>query len=175
MDSSTDRDWIASEFSKGVEAEQTMAADAKVRVESPPDPTLTVLYGEIADADARHVKGVETIAVRYGHTPSKSAGGGIGEALGRLKDRVADSVLGHNPQGVVAEDLVAKANAIHWYAAWSHTFEALGDTESAREIAAILTEEVAHRDALQSALNRLVERGARGEFSEKKSEASKKG
>ena len=173
MASQTDRDWIAAEFSKGLESEQTMAEDARARAEAPPDPSLAVLYNEIADADERHAKGVETIAVRYGHTPSRSVAGGIAESIGRLRDKVTDSVMGTHPLGDLGHDLAVKANAIHWYTAWSRAFEAIGDTESARELAAILTEESAHRDALQKGLDQLVVQGARGE-SKAKSDAKSK-
>jgi len=163
MASSINREWIASEFSKGIDAEQALIEVAKARVESPPDPSLGVLYNEIASADARHREIVEKVAIRYGHTPSRTGGGGITETLGRLKDKVTESVMGTTPLVRVSDDLAAKANAIHWYVAWVHTFQALGDTESARELSAVLTEEKAHRDALQEGLNRLVERGAQAD------------
>jgi hypothetical protein len=156
-----DRDWIASEFSKGIETEQVLSDDAKARSQSPPDPALGVLYHEIAVADERHRGIVETVATRYGHTPSRSVAGGIGETLGRLKDKVND--LATTPLQRISRDLAAKANAVHWYAAWVETFRAIGDAESAGELAAVLNEEQAHRDALQQGLNRLVLRGAQGE------------
>ena len=59
----------------------------------------------------------------------------------------------------LGEDLTAKANSIHWYEAWSQAFRSVGDTESADELAGILREEVAHRDALQQALNQQVLQG----------------
>ena len=152
------RDWIATEFSKGIDAEQALIDEAKTRAESPPDPTLQVLYHEIGTADERHLAIVETIATRYGHTPSRSVAGGIGETLGRLKGKVSE--IGASPLQRLGSDLTAKANAIHWYTAWSHAFEMIGDTESARELAAILQEESTHRDALQEGLNRLVAHGA---------------
>ena len=162
MATSIDRDWIAAEFSKGIEGEQSAAEEAKARAESPPDPLLGVLYHEIATADERHRGIVEAVAVRYGHTPTRGLGGGISEALGRLKDKVADRFAGATPQERVAHDLAMKANAIHWYNAWVHAFQTLGEAESARELSAVLTEETAHRDALQAGLNQMVERGARG-------------
>jgi len=159
--STINRDWIASEFSKGIDAEQALLDEAKARSESPPDPALAVLYHEIAAADERHRTIIETIATRYGHTPSRSVAGGIGETLGRLKDRVGE--IGATPLHRLGHDLMGKANAIHWCTAWVQTFQALGDAESARELAAVLTEEKAHRDALQEGLNRMVTRGALGE------------
>ena len=155
------RDWIATEFSKGIDAEQAMIDEAKARSEAPPDPSLQVLYHEIASADERHRAAVETIATRYGHTPSRSVAGGIGETLGRLKGKVGE--MGTSPLQRVGADLAAKANAIHWYTAWVHAFESLGDAESARELSTILGEEASHRDALQEGLNRLVTRGATAE------------
>ena len=131
-----------------------------MRAESPPDPTLGLLYHEIAAADGRHRAIVETIATRYGHVPSRSMAGGIGETLGRLKDKVGE--MGSNPLWLLSHDLVSKANAIHWYTAWIQTFQAIGDAESSRELSAILTEEKAHRDALQEGLNRMVTQGATG-------------
>jgi ferritin-like metal-binding protein YciE len=158
------REWIAAEFSKGVDAERSLAAAAKERADAPPDPAMSVLFHEIAAADERHGKAVETIAIRYGYTPSRSSmAGSLGETLGRIKDKVAESVVGSSPLEILGHDLVAKANAVHWYTAWIHAFEAIGDTESARELAAILTEEKSHQAALQDGLNRSVERGARGE------------
>ncbi len=120
-----------------------------------------MVYHEIAEADDRHRAVVETIAVRYGHTPSRSLTGGIGEAIGRFKEKVGE--MGTRPQEKVAHDLATKADAIHWYDAWIHAFEEIGDDQSARELAAVCTEEKAHRDALQQWLNRIVARGARGE------------
>jgi hypothetical protein len=154
------RDWIAAEFSKGVEAEQALIDEARARAQSPPDPALQVLYNEIAAADERHRAVVETIATRYGHTPTRSVAGGIGESLGRLKEKVGE--IGSTPLQRVGHDLTAKANAIHWYTAWIQAFQSIGDAESARDLAAVLTEERAHRDALQEGLNRMVTRGASG-------------
>jgi len=156
--STVNRTWIATEFSKGIEAEQALLDEAKARSQSPPDPSLGVLYHEIAAADERHLVIVETIATRYGYTPSRSVTGGIGETLGRLKEKVSE--MGSSAHQRVAHDLVAKANAIHWCTAWVHTFQSIGDAESARELAVVLTEDNAHRDALQEGLNRLLLQGA---------------
>lgn len=163
MTAAVDRDWILAEFTKGIDAERHMAEQAKARGENPPDPALGVLYHEIAAADERHTAIVETIATRYGHTPTRSSGGGIGETIARLSNKVSQAVAGGDALHDLAGDLAAKADAIHWYVAWSAAFAAVGDAESARELSAVLTEEQAHRDALQQWLNRLVERGARGE------------
>jgi len=152
------REWIAAEFSRGIEAEQGLANEAKARADSPPDPSLQVLYHEIAAADERHRGAVETIAVRYGHTPSRSMGGGIGETLGRIKDKVSE--MGSTPLQKLSHDLGAKANSVHWYTAWVAAFQAVGDAESARELAVVLEEEKSHLDALQQGLNRLVTVGA---------------
>ncbi|MEO6807929.1 MAG: hypothetical protein ABI353_02320 [Isosphaeraceae bacterium] len=154
------RDWIAAEFSKGINAERQLAAEAKARAEAPPEPGLAVLYNEIAVADERHCGIVEIIATRYGYTPTRSTVGGIGETLSRLSGRVSE--MGASPLDLLGHDLADKANAVHWSTAWVHTFGMIGETESARELAAILTEDKAHRDALQQALNRLVEQGAQG-------------
>jgi hypothetical protein len=158
--SSIDRAWIASELVKGIEAERSLAADARSRADSPPDPALSVLYHEIAAADERHATIVEGIAVRYGHTPSKSSGGGIGQALGHLKDKIVG--LGLNTSDQMCLDVTAKAQSVHWLAAWIHAFGAIGDTAGAAELSAVLAEEQAHCDALQSGLNRVVEQGAMG-------------
>lgn len=153
------REWVATEFSKGIDAEQALMEVGKARVQSPPDETLAVLYQEIATADARHKQIVETIATRYGHTPTRGVTGSIGETLGRLKDKVGE--MGATGIHLLGSDLAAKANAIHWYTAWVAAFESLGDTESASQLAAVMTEEKAHRDALQTALNRMITLGAR--------------
>ncbi len=156
----SNRDWIAVEFSKGIQAEHDLAVEARSRADNPPDPSLAVLYNQIADEDERHRAAVETIATRYGHTPSRGgAVGGLGETLSRLTDKVSE--MNSNAMHLVSGDLAAKANAIHWTTAWVHVFETIGDTESARELASLLTEEKAHRDALQEALNRMVAEGAR--------------
>ena len=121
-----DRDWIGAEFAKVIDAERTLVAGAKARRISP-HPMLGVLYHEIAAADERHVVAIETIATRYGHTPSRSVSGGVGETLGRLRDRFAG--MGSSSLDCLSQDLDAKADAIHWYTAWVHAFEAVGDTE----------------------------------------------
>ena len=118
--SGINRDWIETEFSKGIDAEEVMSAEAKARSDSPPDPSLSVLYHEIALADAKHRDVVEAIATRFGHTPMKS-GGGIGEAFSRLKEKVA--TMGSTPIELVGHDLATKANAIHWYTAWTLAFK----------------------------------------------------
>jgi hypothetical protein len=159
--SSVDRDWIASEFVKGIDAERSLAADAKARADSPPDPSLGLIYHEIAAADERHVGILETIATRYGHTPSPSAGGGLGRVWDRVKDTVGK--LGSDHLDHLGWDLTAKAHSVHWHAAWVHAFEAIGETESARDLSAVLAEEETHRDALRQGFNRMVERLARGD------------
>src|SRR3954447_24217024 len=106
------REWIADEFSKGIAAEQIMVDEARTRAESPPDPALAVVYHEIAASDERHMTIVETIATRYGHTPARSVAGGIGETLGRLKEKVG--AIGSSPLQRLSHDLMAKANIVHW-------------------------------------------------------------
>jgi hypothetical protein len=157
---SIDRVWIAAELVKGINAERSLADDAQARADSPPDAALSVLYHEIAIADDRHATIVEKIAVRYGHTPSPTAGGGIGQALGHLRDRFVG--LGSDGLDQLILDVTAKAQSVHWHAAWVHAFGAIGDSESARELLAVLTEEQVHRDALQQGLNRMVEQHALG-------------
>ena len=157
---SIDRAWIASELVKGMDAERSLACDASARAGSPPDAVLSVLYHEIAAADERHVTIVETIAARYGYTPSHSAAGGIGRALGQIRDRVVGR--GSDVCEQLILDLTSKAGSVHWYAAWVSAFEAIGDSESARDLSAVLTEEQAHRDALQQGLNRVIEQQVRG-------------
>lgn len=158
---STARAWVATELAKDIEAGLRRAADARTRVESPPEPALGVVYHEIAEAAARHAAAVETIAVRYGYTPSHGVGGGIGAALGRLRDRAGE--IGSSPLALVSRDLEATADAIHRHTAWVGAFEALGDLESTRELKAVLGEEKTHREALQQSLGRLVLLGARGD------------
>ena len=100
-----DRNWILSEFSKGIDAEGQMAHEAQAQADAPPEPALGVLYAQIAEADLRHHDAVETIAVRYGLTPGQGHHGfasNIGETLGRLKDKVTGAAsnslerLGHH-------------------------------------------------------------------------------
>jgi hypothetical protein len=158
--SPTNRDWIASELAKDVNAKRALAADARTRAASPPESSLGVVYHEIAAADERNAAAVETIAVRYGHDPSHDVGGGIGAALGRFRDRAGE--IGAGAMGLLSRDLEATADAIHRHTAWVHAFGALGDAESARELAAVLAEEQTHRQALQQGLCRLVEQKARG-------------
>src|SRR4051812_34130656 len=122
--STIDRAWVSSELVKQIDAERTLAADAKARAESPPLPSLSVLYHEIAAADERHVASLEKIATLYGHTPSRSEGGGVVETLGRIRDKVTG--LGSTNMDVLIQDLGAKANAIHLRTAWIHAFESLG-------------------------------------------------
>ena len=154
-----DRAWIVFEFLKVIAAERDSVVEAKARAEAPPDPALAVLYHEIAAGDERHVTVLETIATRYGHTPSRSEGGGVSAALGRFKDKV--SRLGSSPSDLLIHDLLAKTEAIYWRIAWTHAFEAIGDTASTRELGIVLTEDEAHRDALLESLKRMVEQGAR--------------
>jgi len=159
--SAINRPWIAEEFSKGIEAMEGLLAIAKERAASPPDDSLSVLYHEIASEDEHHRDIVETIAIRYGHTPARSVAGGIGETLGRLKERVGDMVC--TPLHRVGHDLMVKANCIHWCNAWIEAFQAIGDSESAQELSTVLASEKAHRDALQQGLNRMVMHGATSE------------
>jgi hypothetical protein len=156
---SVDRVWIAAQLVKGIDAERSLALGAKARADSPPDPVLSVLYHEIATADERHATVVETIAARYGHTPSQSAGGSIGRALGHLRDKVVG--MGSEVWDQLILDVTAKAQSVHWHTAWVHALEAIGDSESACELSAVLAQEQAHRDALQQALNRVIEQHAR--------------
>jgi hypothetical protein len=152
--------WIASEIVKGMQEEQSLAADCEARAGAPPDPALSVLYHEMAAADERHATVIETIATRYGHTPTRSVGGGISQVLGSLKDKVGE--LGSSALDQVGWDLAAKARSVHRLTAWVHTFSAIGDAESARELSAVLAEDQTHAEALQQALNRMVEQNAHG-------------
>jgi hypothetical protein len=157
---SVDRVRIAAEFVKGMEAERALGAIAKARAEAPPDPALGVLYHEIAEADERHAMILETIATRFGHTPSRSAGGGVGRAWEQLKDKFGK--LNSSALDQLSWDLTAKAQSAQWHTAWVHTFGAIAEVESARELSVVLAEEQAHLDALQQGLNRMVEQHARG-------------
>lgn len=162
---SVDRTWIAAEFVKGMDFERALAANAKARAESPPDPALGVLYHEIAAADERHAMILETIATRYGHTPTRGAGGGVGRAWEQLKDKLGK--LNSSALDQLSSDQTAKAESVHWYTAWVHAFTAIGETESARELTVVLAEEQSHVDALQQGLNRMVEQQARGDENSK--------
>src|ERR1700737_1769678 len=104
---SVDRAWIVAGFVKGMDAERSLAAHAKARADSPPDPALGVLYHEIAAADERHASLLETIATRYGHTPSRTADGGVGWAWDQLKDKVGK--LGSSAMDQLSWDQTAKA------------------------------------------------------------------
>jgi hypothetical protein len=155
MSVSIDRDWITSELEKGLAAERALAGEARARAQAPPDPTLAVIYGELTAAEGRHHLILEVIATRYGHTPARDAGGGIGGTFGWLRGKVTG--LGSSPFDRLTYDLVARASSVLWYSAWVHAFESVGDAESALELKAVLAEKEAHCAALQGGLNRLVE------------------
>ncbi len=170
MADTIDREWITAEFLKAIADEEHFASEAKARIESPPDESLGTLYGEIAEADARHRTILETIATRYGHTPSRSVSGGIGEALGRIRERVSE--IGTSPSERVEQDLEAKSRATYRYQVWIAVFETIGDAESARELAAILTEENSHIKALLQGLTRLVQNRVQPEHASSTSDPS---
>ncbi len=151
--SNVNREWIATEFSKGIEAERRLHEDAVSTSASPPDPELGVLYHEIAAADDRHRQAIETIATRYGYNPGHS-GGMLAGTLGKISQKVGE--IGATPWSRIAHDLTSKSDAIHWMTAWVETFQGIGDIESARELAGLLAEERSHHTALQAGLNRLV-------------------
>jgi hypothetical protein len=155
---SVDRAWISAELAKGLDAERSLAADFKAKAASPPDPALSVLYHEIAAADERHATLLETIATRYGHTPSRGNGAGIGRLWNSIKDRFAE--LGSGALDLLNWGLTSKSLSVDWLIAWAHTFEAIGDNDSARDMAKILAEEQTHQQALQQALNQMVQRRA---------------
>lgn len=155
-----DRDWILAQFSRGVDAKHAMQVDAEATANSPPDPSLAVLYHQIAKDDERHMTTIETIATRYGYQPAPHKSGGIGETLGRLKDAVAE--MGSSPQQRLEQDLTAKASAIHWATSWVYTFEQIGDAASSQELNSLLDEEKSHHAALQQGLNNLLLKGAQG-------------
>ena len=160
MDNPIDRGWITSQLNKGLAAERTLAAEARARVGAPPDPTLSLVYSQLADAEERHHVVLETVATRYGHAPTRNAGGGMGGTLEWLRGKVLD--LGSAPFDRLTYDLVARASSVLWYTAWVHAFEGIGDTESAQKLAAVLAEKKAHCEALQGGLNRIVERRVKG-------------
>jgi hypothetical protein len=150
-----DHDALLKEFLSRIEAEVSLSQLAKQRAESPPSPSMAVLYHEIAAADERHVVALETIAARYGHTPARSEKGAMSATLGRFKDKISE--LGSSATAQVSQDLQTKADAIHWERAWSRAFSTFGDTESAGELEALSREDQTHQEALQEALNRLLE------------------
>jgi hypothetical protein len=155
---SPNRNWILAQFSKGIHAQVVLQKDAEATAASPPDPSLGLLYHEIAEADARHRLVIETIATRYGYNPGHGTSGGISGMVGHFTQSLGE--LGSSPQMRIEQDLSAKASAIHWTTAWVQAFQAIGDSESARELSSVLTEQNAHHNALQEGLNRLVTRGA---------------
>lgn len=111
MPTSIDRDWITAELEKGLAAERTLAAEARARAESPPDPTLAVIHGELAAAEDRHHLILETIATRYGHAHVRDTGGGsVGGTFGRLRGKVTE--LGSSPFDRLTHDLVARASSV---------------------------------------------------------------
>jgi hypothetical protein len=115
---------------------------------------MSVLYHEIAAADERHRAIVETIATRYGHVPARSVA-----RRHRRDPRSAEGQGqrdGSSPMQLISHDLNMKANAVHWSTAWVQAFEAIGDSQSARELSAVLTEQKSHCVALQDGLNRMV-------------------
>ena len=57
---------------------------------------------------------------------------------------------------------MVKADSIHWQSAWAHALESIGDSESARDLAAVLTEDQAHYDALLKGLRRILEQRISG-------------
>ncbi len=152
---SIDREWIAREMADAFDHERSLSNDASGRAASPPDANYSVLYHEIALSDERHATILETIATRYGHTPRDFTEGGVGRILEHIKAQVEE--FGSSPLEQVWADVAAKSRWIHWLAAWAHTFETLGDLDSARDIASVMIEEQVHRDALQNNLNRLME------------------
>ena len=152
-----DREWIVTQFSRGVDAEWSLHNDALATANSPPDPSLAVLYHQIAEEDERHATLIETIATRYGYQSTGSKSGGLIE---RIKDAVAE--IGSSPQQRLEQDLSAKASAIHWITGWIFAFQKIGDTTSADELSKVLIEEKAHHDALQQGLNLLLAKGAQG-------------
>lgn len=158
-----DRDWILAQFSKGIDAELAMEADAKSTADSPPDATLAVLYHQIAKDDERHASLIETIATRYGYQASAHKSGGLGGTFERLKGAMAE--LGSSPQQRLEHDLAAKATAIHWLTSWVYSFEQINDKPSAQELAVVLAEEKSHHDALQQGLNLILLKGATGQLS----------
>ncbi|QEH31898.1 hypothetical protein OJF2_03650 [Aquisphaera giovannonii] len=149
-----DREWVAAELVKSLDVEKSLAASAEGRAESPPEEGLSVLYHEIAEADERHARAIETVATRYGHTPGRAPSGKVGKVWDQIKDKVGKLAAG--PLDQLAADLDGKAHAIHRLVAWSKALAALGDADGAREISAVLAEEQAHRDALQDAFDRLL-------------------
>ena len=151
--------WIATELRKGMDAERACCSEAKARGESPPDPSLGVLYHEISAADERHAAVIERVATRYGHTPGSPSSSGISEALGQIKDRFAN--LGSSPVDLLSADLQAKARSVHWLTAWAQALQTIGDSASAGELSAVLKEERAHQDALQQGFNRMIAQLAR--------------
>ena len=153
--SSTGQSWIVTELLKLGELERSFAASAKARALSPPEPELAVLYHEISDQDEKHATQLETIAIRYGHTPSRPTGGGVSEALGRLKDKVAE--IGTSSMDLVRHDLAAKSHIIHEQSAWVHALECLEDAAGAGELSKILKEEQTHHDALLQLLLKMLE------------------
>ena len=158
-----DRDWILAQFSKGIDAELAMKTDARSTADSPPDPTLAVLYHQIAQDDERHATLIETIATRYGFQATAHKSGGLGGTLERLKGAVAE--LGSSPQQRLESDLSAKSSAIHWLTSWIYSFEQINDKASAQELAVVLSEEKSHHDALQQGLNLILLKGATGKLS----------
>jgi hypothetical protein len=158
MSTPIDRKWITAELVKGLAAERSLAVEAKARALAPPHASLSVIYNELVKAEDRLYSVLEIIATRYGHTPT-SIGGGLSESIGWLRDKVSD--LASSPFDRLTDDLLARTTSILWCTAWMHTFEEIGDTASAQELAPVLAEKKTHCEALQAGLNRLLSERAR--------------
>jgi rubrerythrin len=153
-----DRGWIAGELSKAIEAEASRAARHESQAESPPDPGLAALYHEMAEAGCRHRDALELVAIRYGHTPARSAPGAIRGIIDKVKTAIGDSTSDASER--VAADLSEAAGAVHRYTAWAQALKALGDEQGACELTKIIDEESGHCGRLQEALNRLIREAA---------------
>ncbi len=153
------KDWVVAELVKLIDAEYWIAGGAGPTSKTPPHESLSCVYHEMAAADERHAEAIKTIAARYGYVPVRGGGGGIGEAIGRLKDQFA--AIGSDPIDRLMADLLAKAEAVHRYTAWAQVLETMGDVTSGEELAAIIAEEQVHLQTLQNVLIHLIEERAR--------------
>ncbi len=158
---SIERSTVASEIQNILALEEAHAASATLRGESPPHPSLAVLYHEIAADDQRHISALERIAIRYGATPGSHHSSGVGRVLERIKTSIVE--LRTSAANLIAQDLLAKSEVIHWQTVWADLFASMNDETSAGELALILKEEQAHHDALLEAFKRVVREACESE------------
>jgi hypothetical protein len=156
-----DRDWIKSQFAKGVIAQTTVISSEKDHAERLNIPWLVDTYNLIIRDDEAHLVQLKRIAAKYGYE-SGSATETAGGIFGSIKSAI-ERIGTSDPFQTIGDDLLLKSNTLNYDRVWASIFRDIGDGDSADVMDQIAQQHRAHFDTLLNTLTNIGLTEAKGQ------------